>query len=226
MPNRSNDEPLVVFESVDLPPDPPAKPRTRTETKSEPRPRPAEPSPPKRRKRRPPAAKSTAPLPPRRSLPPRTLSPRQDDAPDPKPARRKKKRRRRSRRDTSADIGLAMMVVLTLFMLAPALLLINVFLEQGQTPRPVDYTRWAITAALLFGLWRGSEIARLLWVGMLAAVTLLFGGVTAVAKVGDDPRWMYLAVVGGVFGLGTLVLWAVLYSPCFTAFLARRRGER
>ena len=250
MPNRPDDEPLVVFESVDLPPDPPEPPRTkrppetrRAEPEPERPPKPPAPPRPKKKRPRPPAERVRA-LPPRdlppRTLPPRALPPRVEDAPAPaaprKSPRRKPKRKRRPG-SVGATVGLVLASAFTLITLAMEGNTLRLDLASGEGISVTDVGRWCLTAWLLTKFWGGRNWAR--WV--LFALMLFGCGFAFVVHAAIDRqmvgRWHRLEpadrdlLIQSMKQL-TVLTWtcgvsaAGLATPWIGTFLARRRGER
>ncbi|QDT15654.1 hypothetical protein [Alienimonas californiensis] len=159
----------------------------------------------------------TAPPPP---PPPREPNPKK------KPRRAKRRKRPASDRDPAADVGLAIMSLLTLFMVGPPLLTISNLIEAGRGPTLVEIVRWILTALLMIGLWSGSPFVRIVWCVLMWFVGLILVGVTLIALGGDDPRTPFLVVSTGIFLAAVFVLTLMVYNPWFNAFMERQRGER
>ncbi|WP_171184890.1 hypothetical protein [Alienimonas chondri] len=162
---------------------------------------------------------SAAPLPP-----PRAVVRKERERPRPKRPRQRK--RPASNGDLSANVGLGIMVILTLLMVGPPLLTISNQVEAGRGPTVVEVVRWVLTALLLIGLWSGSTFVRLVWCVLMWFVALILSGVTLIALGGGDPRSPLLIISTGIYVAAVFVLTLMVYNPCFNAFMERRRGER
>ena len=241
----ADDEPLVVFESVDLPLDPPPQPKKkRPPEKKRVRPE-RDPSPPpaapprarKKRRTRPPA--EPARTPPPRSLPPRSLPPRVGTAATPaaprKSPRREPKRKRRPG-SVGAAVGLVLASGFTLAVLAMQANTLRLDLATEEGISVTDVGRWCLTAWLLTKFWGGRNWAR--WV---LFVLMLFGcGFAFTVHAAIDRqmvgRWHRLEpadrdlLIQSMKQL-TVLTWtcgvsaAGLATPWIGTFLARRRGE-
>ena len=164
----------------------------------------------------------TAPPPPpsREARPPRATG----------RARKKRKprprRTRRPDRDGAADVGFAIMILLTLLLTAPALLNVERMVDTGEGPTWKDGIRWTFTAIVLLGLWAGSKATRLIWSVLMWLVTLLMVGAAVLVQGSGDPRGGLVVAQSLIIAAAVFVLSLMLWNPWFTAFLERRSGER
>ena len=132
--------------------------------------------------------------------------------------------RRAGRRDWAVTIGTGIMVLVTATLAASEVGAWAARLAAGQAPRPVDFLRPLISLAIVVKLWQGSAVTRAVWCGLCWTATALLYVVSV--TVVPPPRVGEIQFLAALLAGFSLALTATLYSPCFTAFLAHRRGER
>ena len=147
-------------------------------------------------------------------------------------SRRRRRKRRRPSRDWQAAAGGGIYAGIALLLVGSAVFTLIHELGAGTGPDVVDFVRWAIAASILVKLWQGSTAARLVWSGLLLLAAALIGSDFFIAggvEPGPGGGARILAIrraTAIAFAVSAVALVGLMYTPCFTAFLARRRGER